>query len=58
MLSRDRSKNKHLLILILAAAVLIRIPAALLMGDQVSELPGIQDQLSYDAVARRLLAGR
>ena len=58
MLSRDRSKNKHLLILILAAAVLIRIPAALLMGDQVSELPGIQDQVSYDALARSLLAGR
>ena len=58
MLSRDRIKNKHLLILILAAAVLIRIPAALLMGDQVSELPGIQDQVSYDALARSLLAGR
>jgi 4-amino-4-deoxy-L-arabinose transferase-like glycosyltransferase len=58
MLSRDSIKNKHLLILILAAAVLIRIPVALLMGDQVSELPGIQDQVSYDALARSLLAGR
>src|SRR5678816_4583265 len=58
MLSRHRIKNKHLLVLILAAAVLIRIPAALLMGDQVRELPGIQDQVSYDALARSLLAGR
>src|SRR5688572_16511243 len=28
------------------------------MGDQVIELPGIQDQISYDALARSLLAGR
>jgi 4-amino-4-deoxy-L-arabinose transferase-like glycosyltransferase len=58
VLNRDRTKNKQLLILILAAAVLIRIPVALLMGDQVIVLPGIHDQLSYDALARSLLAGR
>jgi 4-amino-4-deoxy-L-arabinose transferase-like glycosyltransferase len=58
MLNADSIKNKRLLILILAAAVVIRIPAALLMGDQVRELPGIQDQVSYDALARSLLAGR
>ncbi len=56
MLSGDRTRQ--LLILILVAAVLIRIPVALLMGDQVTELPGIQDQISYDALARSLLAGR
>ncbi|HET6824260.1 MAG TPA: glycosyltransferase family 39 protein [Anaerolineales bacterium] len=56
MLSGDRTKQ--LLILILVAAVLIRIPVALLMGDQVTELPGIQDQVSYDALARSLLDGR
>ena len=28
------------------------------MGDQVTELPGIQDQISYDALARSLLDGR
>lgn len=54
----SRGRGKQLLILILVAAVLIRIPVALLMGDQVSELPGIQDQVSYDALARSLLAGR
>ena len=56
VLSGDRTKQ--LLILILVAAVLIRIPVALLMGDQVTELPGIQDQISYDALARSLLDGQ
>ena len=54
----DKTKNKQLLILILAAAVLIRIPVAILMGDQVNVLPGIHDQVSYDALARSLLDGR
>jgi len=58
MLSTDKIKNKQLLILILAAAVLIRIPVALYMGDHVTDLPGIQDQLFYDAIARSLLDGR
>jgi 4-amino-4-deoxy-L-arabinose transferase-like glycosyltransferase len=58
VLSRDRAKHKQLLSLILVAAVLIRIPIALYMGDQVTVLPGIHDQLSYDALARSLLAGR
>ncbi|HSJ89930.1 MAG TPA: glycosyltransferase family 39 protein [Anaerolineales bacterium] len=58
MLSRDRIKNKKLLVLILAMAVLIRIPVAFYMGDQVTELRGIQDQVSYDALARSLLEGR
>jgi 4-amino-4-deoxy-L-arabinose transferase-like glycosyltransferase len=58
VLSGDRTKYKQLLILILVAAVLIRIPVAILIGDQVTVLPGIQDQVSYDALARSLLAGR
>ena len=28
------------------------------MGDEVTELPGTQDQISYDALARSLLDGR
>lgn len=51
-------KSKQLLTLILIAAILIHIPVALYMGDQVIELPGIQDQISYDALARSLLDGR
>ena len=58
MLNRDRTRNRQLLLLILAAAILIRIPVALYMGDQVTVLPGIHDQVSYDALARSLLAGR
>lgn len=51
-------KTKQLLAFILVAAVLIRLPVAVYMGDQVTELPGIQDQVSYDALARSLLEGR
>lgn len=58
MLSMDKTKNKQLLLLILTAAILIRIPVAIYMGDHVTVLPGIQDQVSYDALARSLLAGR
>ena len=56
--SGDNTKNRHLLVLILGAAILIRIVAAFLMGDEVSVLPGTHDQVSYDALARSLLAGR
>jgi 4-amino-4-deoxy-L-arabinose transferase-like glycosyltransferase len=58
VLNGDSVINKKLLAAILTAAVLIRIPAALYMGDQVFELPGIQDQVSYDALAHSLLEGR
>jgi 4-amino-4-deoxy-L-arabinose transferase-like glycosyltransferase len=58
VLNRDRTKHKQLLTLILVAAVLIRIPIALYMGDQITVLPGIQDQVSYDALARSLLDGQ
>src|SRR5215203_4827585 len=58
MLKGVRASNKQLLIFILVAAVLIRIPIAIYMGDQITVLPGIQDQVSYDALARSLLDGR
>jgi len=58
MLNGVRTKNKQLLTLILVAALLIRIPIALLMGDSVTVLPGIHDQVSYDALARSLMDGR
>ena len=58
MLNRVRVRHKYLLVIILATAILIRIPVALLMGDQVTELPAIQDQVSYDALALSLLEGR
>ena len=55
---RDRARRKPLLALVLVVAVLIRIVVALYMGDQVTVLPGIQDQVSYDALAQSLLDGR
>lgn len=58
MLKMDSMKRTRLLILILAVAVLMRTAVALYMGDQVVVLPGIQDQVSYDALARSLLDGR
>jgi len=58
VLKGEGMKHKLLLILILLAAVLIRLPVAAYMGDQVTVLPGIHDQLSYDALARSLLDGR
>jgi asparagine N-glycosylation enzyme membrane subunit Stt3 len=51
-------KKYKLLTLILLAAVLVRLPIALSMGDHVTILPGIHDQVSYDALARSLLAGQ
>jgi 4-amino-4-deoxy-L-arabinose transferase-like glycosyltransferase len=58
VLKNDGMKHKPLLLLILLAAVLIRLPVAAYMGDQVTVLPGIHDQLSYDALAHSLLDGR
>lgn len=45
------------LLAILVLSVLLRVGVALLMGDRVVELPGIQDQISYHSLALRLLGG-
>ena len=58
MVNNNSMKHNRLLLLILLVAVLVRLPAAIYLGDQVTVLPGIHDQLSYDALARSLLAGR
>jgi 4-amino-4-deoxy-L-arabinose transferase-like glycosyltransferase len=58
MLNAVSARNKQLLSWILVLAVLVRIPVAVLMGDQITVLPGIQDQVSYDALAHSLLDGR
>jgi 4-amino-4-deoxy-L-arabinose transferase-like glycosyltransferase len=54
----DRVRPQRILIVILFAAALIRLPVGLTMGDQVVALPGIHDEVSYDALARSLMAGR
>ena len=58
MQNEGRLKHSTLLLLILLAAVLVRLPVAIFMGDQVTVLPGIHDQVSYDALAHSLLDGR
>lgn len=42
---------------ILALAVVLRLAAALYLGDVVEELPGTADQISYHNLALRLLGG-
>ena len=49
--------QRFLLVILIGLGVFLRILAALAMGDKVVELPGIQDQLSYHALALRLLEG-
>jgi hypothetical protein len=43
---------------IILLAVLLRVGAALYMGDQVQVLPGIHDQVTYDTLAQNVAAGR
>src|SRR6266545_4041817 len=49
--------SQKFLILILGLSILIRLGAALVLGDQVVELPGTADQISYHSLALRVLAG-
>ena len=51
-----RSERAILTGLILLS-VLARLAVAVYMGDQVTELPGIYDQISYNALAVRVLGG-
>ncbi|MGB9722726.1 MAG: glycosyltransferase family 39 protein [Chloroflexia bacterium] len=46
------------LLLILALSAIVRLGAAAYQGDRIEPLPGTYDQISYDALARSLLAGR
>ena len=46
------------LLVILAVSVLLRVAAALYLGDVVEVLPGTHDQISYDTLAQRLIAGQ
>ncbi len=46
-----------LLVMILSIGVLIRVAVSLVMGDRVEILPGIYDQVSYNALAQNVLTG-
>jgi hypothetical protein len=53
----ERYRHWFALAAIMLVSVTVRIVSAVLQGDTVVSLPGINDQLSYDALARRVLAG-
>lgn len=53
----SRLSVRKTLALVIVVSVLLRIAAALYFGDQVVELPGTNDQLSYHHLALRLLGG-
>jgi hypothetical protein len=56
--SRLRSnRNTRLLIAILAVSVILRVAAAFYLGNQVVDLPGTADQVSYHNLALRVLTG-
>jgi 4-amino-4-deoxy-L-arabinose transferase-like glycosyltransferase len=50
-------KQNTIFIIILAVSVLLRLVSAIALGNQVVELPGTADQISYDAIAQRVLNG-
>ena len=43
--------------LIIAASIVLRVAAAIYIGDSVVELPGTADQISYNQLAIRVLGG-
>jgi 4-amino-4-deoxy-L-arabinose transferase-like glycosyltransferase len=49
--------EKRLLIVIIGASVALRVAAAVYLGNQVIELPGTFDQISYHNLALRVLGG-
>ncbi|MCL5996876.1 MAG: glycosyltransferase family 39 protein [Chloroflexi bacterium] len=51
-------KTTRYLIAILISSVVLRVVAAVVMGNGVETLPGIDDQLSYHTLAQQILAGR
>jgi 4-amino-4-deoxy-L-arabinose transferase-like glycosyltransferase len=54
---RRLQSSSHWLAVIFFVAILLRVAAALLLGDRVIDLPGTFDQISYDMLAQRVLGG-
>ncbi len=50
-------QGRKFLIGIVFLSVVLRMAAAFFLGDQVTELPGIADQVSYHTLALRVLGG-
>ena len=51
------SNTNRILIATLVLAVLLRVAAAFYLGNQVVNLPGTFDQISYHNLALRVLGG-
>jgi hypothetical protein len=49
--------SQTILFAIIAIAVLLRLLSAIYQGNEVADLPGIFDQISYDELARRVVDG-
>jgi 4-amino-4-deoxy-L-arabinose transferase-like glycosyltransferase len=50
-------RNPPYLVIILAVAILLRIGAAFYFGNQVIDLPGTNDQITYQHLATRIIDG-
>jgi len=50
-------RSRNLLLVIILAAVLLRVGAAFYLGGDVTDQPGTADQISYHTLAQRLLEG-
>ena len=50
-------RTRNLLLVILALSVLLRVVVAFVFGNQVVDLPGTADQVSYHTLALRVLGG-
>jgi hypothetical protein len=53
----DIISRRSTLLIAIAIAVILRVGSAIYQGNEVETLPGVFDQVSYDALARRVVAG-
>lgn len=53
-----KPKTRTLLIIVIFLSVLLRLAVAFWLGDRVEPISGAYDQVSYDALAQGLLAGK
>ena len=58
MRSMINFSQRRILLLIIAGSVLVRVAAALYLGDKIDILPGTHDQISYSALAQNVAAGK
>ena len=57
LLSFTQDRHTQILTTILIVSVILRVASALYLGDQVKDLPGTADQVSYHTLALRVLGG-